>query len=513
MSTPTVELDGFGLSADDVVAVARHGARVVLSEDARGRLAASRRRVEHLEASSDAVYGVTTGFGALASTRVSADHRIDLQRSVVVSHAAGMGEPVEEEVVRATMLLRARTLSMGYSGVRPDVVEQILALLNARITPVIPESGSLGASGDLAPLAHCALALMGFGDVLALNGGTRPAAEALSEAGIEPIVLQTKEGVSLINGTDGMLGMVLLAIHDATRLLRVADIAAAASIEALLGTDRVFADELQQLRPQPGQSLSASNIRSLMHGSGIVASHSGSHEQIQDAYSLRCSPQVLGAARDVVVFASQVASNELRSAVDNPVVLPDGRVESNGNFHGAPIAYVADFLAIVLTDMASMAERRVDRMLDVARSNGLPPFLAHDPGVDSGLMIAQYTAAALVSESRILSHPASVDTVPTSGMQEDHVSMGWTAARKLRRVLANATRVLAVELVVATRALQLRAPLEPSPASNALISALSSVTEGPGPDRILAPELARVADMIADGHVLTAVEDAVGKLD
>ena len=455
---------------------------------------------------------MTTGFGALASTKVSAEHRVDLQRSVVVSHAAGMGPPVETEVVRATMFLRARTLSMGYSGVRPDVVDQILALLNAGITPAIPESGSLGASGDLAPLAHCASVLIGHGEVLSTGGQSRPAADALAEAGIEPIVLQTKEGVSLINGTDGMLGMLLLAIHDATALLRTADIAAAASIEALLGTDRVFAESIQRIRPQPGQALSASNLVKLMAGSSIVESHRGPHDFVQDAYSLRCTPQVLGAARDVVAHAGQVASNELRSAVDNPVVLGDGSLESNGNFHGAPLGYAADFLAIVMTDIASMAERRVDRMLDTNRSNGLPPFLANDPGVDSGLMIAQYTAAALLAENRVLSHPVSVDTVPTSATQGDHVSMGWTAARKLRRVLDNVARVLAVELVAASRGLQLRAPLEPGPGSVAMIAALSDATDGPGPDRVLSPELERVAAMVSSGAVLAAVEDAVGAL-
>ena len=512
MASTTVELNGLGLTADDVVAVARHGAPVVLGEAARERLIECRAHIEYLETSPDAVYGVTTGFGALASTRVSADRRVDLQRSVVLSHAAGMGAPVETEVVRATMLLRARTLAMGYSGVRPAVVEQIIALLNAGITPVIPESGSLGASGDLAPLAHCASALIAHGDVITPDGERRPAAEALARAGIEPIVLQTKEGVSLINGTDGMLGMVILAVHDATGLLRVADISAAASCEALLGTDRVFAEDLQALRPQPGQALSAANATRLMADSEIVRSHREPHAHVQDAYSLRCAPQVLGAARDVVAFAGQVAANEMRSAVDNPVVLPDGRVESNGNFHGAPLAYAADFVAIVLTDVASMAERRVDRMLDFTRSNGLPPFLAHDPGVDSGLMIAQYTAAALVAENRILSHPASVDTASTSGGQEDHVSMGWTAARKLRRVLDNVTRVLAVELLAASRALQLREPLEPGPAAGALIGLLATVTEGPGPDRALTPELEQVADLIRTGEVLAAVEQVVGEL-
>jgi histidine ammonia-lyase len=409
-----------------------------------------------------------------------------------------MGPLVDEEVVRAMILLRARSLAFGLSGVRPEVVDLQLGLLNARITPTVPVYGSLGASGDLAPLAHAALCLLGEGDVIAPDGSTAPASAALAAAGLEPLHLVAKEGLALINGTDGMLAMLVLACADAHRLLQVADIAAAMSIEALLGTDRPFAADLQRLRPHPGQAASATNLTRLLAGSPIVASHRTSDHAVQDSYSMRCTPQVLGAARDTLAFAQQVAGRELVSAVDNPVVLPDGRVESNGNFHGAPLGFACDFLAIAVAEAGSIAERRIDRLLDVTRSAGLPAFLAHDPGVDSGMMIAQYTAAALVAENRVLANPASADSVPTSGMQEDHVSMGWGAACKLRQVLDNVKSVLAIELVCAARALDLRQPLVPAPATAAVRDMIRTVVPGVGPDRPLAPELAAACDLIDD---------------
>jgi histidine ammonia-lyase len=422
-----------------------------------------------------------------------------------------MGQPVEAEVVRAMMLLRARSLAMGYSGVRPVLVERLLDLLNAQITPVVPEHGSLGASGDLAPLAHASLCLIGEGQVHAAEGVV-PAAEALSAAGIEPLTLEVKEGLALINGTDGMLGMLLLAAADAAGLLATADVAAAMSVEALLGTDRVFAAELHALRPQPGQAASAANLVRLLAGSQIVASHRHDDPRVQDAYSMRCAPQVLGAARDTLAFAATTAARELESAIDNPVVLPDGRLESNGNFHGAPLGYACDFLAIALTDVAALAERRIDRLLDATRSAGLPPFLAVEAGVNSGLMIAQYTAAAMVAECRQLAYPASVDSVPTSGMQEDHVSMGWTAARKLRRVLANAARVIGIELVCAAAGLDLRGPLRPAAGTAAARDQIRTRVAPPGPDRMPAPDLAAAEELVRSGALLAAVADAVGPL-
>jgi histidine ammonia-lyase len=377
----------------------------------------------------------------------------------------------------------------------------------------VPEYGSLGCSGDLAPLAHCALAAMGEGTVRDAGGALRPAAEALAAAGIVPIVLAEKEGLALINGTDGMLGMLLLAAADLRLLLRTADVTAAMSVEALLGTDAAFAADLQALRPHPGQAASAGNLRALLAGSTVMASHRGPDcTRVQDAYSLRCAPQVHGAARDTLDHAEQVAARELAAVVDNPVVTLDGRVESNGNFHGAPLGYVLDFLAIAVADLASISERRTDRFLDPARSQGLPPFLADDPGVDSGHMIAQYTQAAIVSELKRLATPASVDSIPSSAMQEDHVSMGWSAARKLRRGIDGLGRVLAVELLTAARALDLRAPLEPAPATAAVLAGIRERVAGPGSDRHLAPEIEQAVGYVRSGGAVAAAESAAGPL-
>jgi histidine ammonia-lyase len=423
-----------------------------------------------------------------------------------------MGPDIEREVVRAMMVLRARSLARGYSGTRAEVAEGILALLNAGITPVVPEHGSLGASGDLAPLAHCALALLGEGEVHTADGARVAAADALARVGLEPLELGAKEGLALINGTDGMLGMLVMAIDDLERLLRVADVAAAMSVEALLGTDRVFAADLVALRPARGQADSAANLRALLADSEIVASHRYGDPRVQDAYSLRCAPQVIGAARDTLAHARESAAAELRSAIDNPMVLPDGRVESCGNFHGAPVAYGCDFLAIAVADVGAIAERRTDRLLDAARSHGLPPFLAPEAGVNSGMMLAHYAQAAMAAESRRLAAPASVDSLPTSAMQEDHVSMGWGAARKVRRAIDNLRRILAVELVCAARGLDLRAPLTPAPATAAARDCLRRLVPGPGSDRFLSPELADAERLVGEGALLAAVEARTGSL-
>jgi len=496
-----IELSGTGISPDDVIAVARSGAKVRLSDAARAEMERSAQVVAQLVGDQEPAYGVSTGFGSLANVVIPDDRREELQRALVRSHAAGMGPPIEREVVRAMMLLRARTLAMGRSGARPVVAERIIELLNAGVTPVVPEHGSLGASGDLAPLAHCALVLIGEGAVL--EGDV---------AAVEPLTLHAKEGLALINGTDGMLGMLLLAIADLRALLHVADVAAAMSVEALLGTDRAFAADLLALRPQPGQAASAANLRALLAGSPMVASHRHGDDRVQDAYSLRCAPQVTGAARDTLEHAERVAGAELVSAIDNPMVLPDGRVESCGNFHGAPVGFACDFLAIAAAEVGAIAERRTDRLLDAGRSHGLPPFLTSDAGVNSGLMIAQYTQAAMVAENRRLAAPASVDSLPTSAMQEDHVSMGWGAARKLRASVANLRRILAVELVCAARGLDLRAPLLPGPGTGAALAALRARVEGPGPDRQVAPELAAAEELIASGELLGAVETEIGAL-
>ena len=511
--TPTVALSGTGLTPDDVVAVARRAAPVRLVDTARSDMVASAALVEQFVHSGDAVYGVTTGFGSLANTRIPAERTAELQLALVRSHAAGMGEPVEREVVRAMMLLRARSLARGYSGVRPEVAEGILALLNAGITPVVREHGSLGASGDLAPLAHCALALVGEGDVLDAAGAPMPAADALRAAGIAPLVLRAKEGLALINGTDGILGMLLLAVADLDVLTLTADVAAAMTVEALLGTDRAFADELQALRPQAGQAVSASNLRRLLADSPIVASHRVGDDRVQDAYSLRCTPQVHGAARDTVEHARTVAGRELVSAIDNPMILPDGRVESCGNFHGAPLGFVCDFLAIAIAELSAIAERRTDRLLDKTRSHGLPPFLTDDPGVNSGLMIAHYTQAAMAMENKRLANPAGTDSLPTSAMQEDHVSMAWAAARKLCRGVVNLRRILAVEIVCAGHGLDHRAPLTPGPGTGAALTSLRRVVEPPGPDRYLSPDLRATEALLADDAFLAAITAAIGPLN
>jgi len=503
--TDTVLVGARPLTPVEVVAVARRGARVRVDENALARVAATRALVEQLASDPVPHYGISTGFGALATTFIAPDRRRQLQESLIRSHAAGTGNEVEAEVVRALQVLRLQTLATGRTGVRPVVVETYAALLNAGIVPVVREYGSLGCSGDLAPLAHVALAAMGEGTVR-VDGRVLDAADALSAASIAPLVLAEKEGLALINGTDGMLGMLLLALSDLEVLLDTADAAAALSIESQLGTDAVFAEDLMALRPQIGQAASAANLRALLGPSPIVASHKGPEDgRVQDAYSLRCAPQVHGAARDTVAHARSIAGRELAAVVDNPVITMDGRIESNGNFHGAPVAYVLDFLAIAVADLASISERRTDRALDVARSHGLPPFLADEAGVDSGLMIAQYAAAGIVSELKRLAVPASVDSIPSSAMQEDHVSMGWAAGRKLRRAIDGLARVLAIEVITGTRAADLRAPLESGPGTAAMRDLLRTHgVAGPGPDRFVSPDIETVTALVLTGAVREA---------
>ncbi|GAA2320992.1 histidine ammonia-lyase [Streptomyces kunmingensis] len=506
-----------GVTAADVIAVARRGARIELSDEAVGALAAARGVVDALAAKPDPVYGVSTGFGALATRHIGPELRAQLQRNIVRSHAAGMGPRVEREVVRALMFLRLKTVCSGHTGVRPEVAQTMADVLNAGITPVVHEYGSLGCSGDLAPLSHCALTLLGEGDAEGPDGVVRPAGELLAAHGIAPVELREKEGLALLNGTDGMLGMLFMALDDLDNLYKAADVTAALSLEALLGTDKVLAPELHAIRPHPGQAASAANMLAVLAGSGLTGHHQDDAPRVQDAYSVRCAPQVAGAGRDTMAHARLVAERELAAAVDNPVVLPDGagggRVESNGNFHGAPVAYVLDFLAIAAADLGSIAERRTDRLLDKNRSHGLPPFLAEDAGVDSGLMIAQYTQAALVSEMKRLAVPASADSIPSSAMQEDHVSMGWSAARKLRTAVDNLTRIIAVELYAATRAIELREGLEAAPASRAVVAAARKAgVEGPGPDRFLAPDLAAADAFVRSGALVEAVETVTGPL-
>lgn len=511
---PTTVTVGIGaLSIDEVVAVARHGATVEIDPAALEEIAASRDRVEELAQDPTPVYGISTGFGALARRHIPEEMRAQLQLSLVRSHAAGSGPEVETEVVRALMLLRLSTLCTGRTGVRPVVAETYAAVLNAKIHPVVKEYGSLGCSGDLAPLAHCALALLGEGEVRVDGGEIVSGGEALEAAGIELLQLKEKEGLALINGTDGMLGQLCLAITDLKAAAKTADIATAMTVEGLLGTLVVFADDLQQLRPHPGQAASARNIRTVAAESEILAAalEEFKRTQVQDAYSVRCAPQVAGGFRDTLGHTELVANRELAAAVDNPVVAKDGRVVSNGNFHGAPVAYALDFLSIVTADLASISERRTDRFLDPARNRGLNAFLADDPGVDSGHMIAQYTQAGLVSELKRLANPASVDSIPSSAMQEDHVSMGWSAARKLRRAVDGLQRVLAIEILTAARAIDQRGGT-PAAGTGAVIAKLRETVEGPGVDRFLSPEIEETVSLVKSGALVDAVEVAVGEL-
>ena len=507
-------LDIDDLTVEELTDVARRGRPIALSSDTLDRVAAGRRHIEDLAGRPEPTYGVSTGFGALATVAIAPERRAALQVSLTRSHAAGIGSLVEPATVRAMMALRLHTLSTGRTGVRPEVVTALAGLLNAGIIPAVHEFGSLGCSGDLSPLAHVAIVLQGEGRVVSPDGTTRPAAQALAEAGLTPVVLAEKEGLALINGTDGMLGMLVLALADLEDLVRIADITAAMSVEALLGTDRAYAADLVAMRPHPGQAASAANLRRLLAGSPIVASHRhDTTHLVQDAYSMRCAPQVAGSARDTMAHARAVAERELDSIIDNPVITVDGRVESNGNFHGAPVAHVLDFLAIPVADVASISERRTDRLLDRSRNQGLPAFLAHEVGVDSGYMIAQYTAAGIVSELKRLAAPASVDSIPSSAMQEDHVSMGWAAGRKLTAAVRGLRQVLAIELIVAGRGLDLRAPLAPAAGTAAALAALRMVVQGPGPDRIVSDEIHAADALLDSGALLDAVSAAIGALD
>ncbi len=514
MQSAQVLINTSGLDRESVVRVARENAEVAITQSALEAIARSSKIVEDLAKSDQPVYGISTGFGALSTKHIAASDRVALQQSLIRSHAAGMGEVIETEVVRAMQLLRLRTLCSGATGVRPVVAETMAAMLNASITPVVYEYGSLGCSGDLAPLSHCALALMGEGEVFDKSGSRRPSIEVLNEHRIMPVLLREKEGLALINGTDGMLGMLILAITDLHELCTLADIATALSVEALLGTDQVFAPELHEpLRSHPGQVASAANIFTLLKNSPLVASHRTDDTRVQDAYSLRCAPQVNGAVRDTLTHASNVAHRELAAMIDNPIVTSTGEIRSNGNFHGAPIGYVLDFLAIATCDLGSISERRTDRMLDVNRSMGLPAFLAFNTGVDSGLMIAQYTQASMVSENKRLAVPASVDSIPSSAMQEDHVSMGWNAARKLRLAINNLRRILAIEILTATRAIDFRAPLTASPALMNVHAEVRNVVGRPGPDKVLADEMKLVDDLAKSLLMRRAAERIAGSLD
>ncbi|NNF69710.1 MAG: histidine ammonia-lyase, partial [Acidimicrobiia bacterium] len=490
-------LDGSPLPLDTIVAVGRGGVAVTLAPTAAAAMERSRTVVRDALDAGATVYGVTTGFGALASTRIDESDAIELQVGLLRSHAAGVGEAVDDDLVRAMLVLRARTLAQGHSGVRPLVVERILDLLNHDILPVVPGRGSVGASGDLAPFAHLMLPLIGEG-LVRVGSEITPAADALDAAGIAPLRLEPKEGLSLLNGTEGMLAWGALGLARARGLAAAADIACAMSVEALMGSARPFEPRIHALRPHPGQAAVAANITALISGSGIEASHHDDFvHAVQDAYSLRCAPQVHGAVRDVIGYADDVFSREAGAVVDNPIVFPDdGDVVSGGNFHGQPLAFALDFLTIGVTELASISERRIDRILDPDRSSGLPAFLARRPGLESGYMLTQYTAAALVGEARVLAHPASVESIPTSGSQEDHVSMGWGAGRKLHDVLDLGVGVVAIELMCAAEGIDHRAPLEPGPGVAAARSSIRSLVPRLDGDRALSNDIEAVRTLV-----------------
>ena len=493
-----VIVDGGPLTPAQVLDVAFRRKTAKPGEDLDARLAPARAVVERAVASGEVFYGITTGFGALANTHIGREETEALQYNLLRSHASGVGQPISDELVRAMLLLRARTLAQGHSGVRPLVIHKLLDMLERDILPVVPSQGSVGASGDLAPFAHLALPLIGEGEVR-VDGKIIPA----SESGLDPIELKTKEGLSLLNGTEGMAAMGVLALEMCRELVIAADVAAAMSVEALLGSARPFQPEVHRLRPHPGQAISAARIAGMLEGSPIVASHADDFDHaVQDAYSLRCAPQVHGAVGDTLDHLEAVVSREMGSVVDNPIVFPDsGEVISGGNFHGQPLAFALDFATIAVAELASISERRTDRLLDPARSQGLPPFLAQDAGVNSGYMLTQYVQAALVAENRILSHPASIDSIPTSGNQEDHVSMGWGAGKKLFDVIDNVRRVIAIELLCAAQGLDYRKPLEPAEGTGRVARLIRDRVPPLTRDRPLSADIETVAEMIRNRSI------------
>ena len=512
MADLTVVLDGGPLRLEDVEAVARGGAAVRIGERARQAMAAARAWLERLDDTGERVYGITTGVGRLKDVLIPPSERARLQRNLVLSHAGGVGPPLPEDEVRAVLLLLAASLCRGASGVRPVVAETVVACLERRVHPVVPEGGSLGSSGDLAPLAHVALCLIGEGEAW-MDGRRVPAAEALGRAGIAPLVLESKEGLALLNGTHLMTGVGALAVLDAARLVRLADVAGAMSLEALMGTNAAFDPRIHALRPHPGQQASAANLRRLTADSAIIASHRDC-TRVQDAYSLRCMPAVHGSARAAVGFAREVLEREAAAVTDNPLVFAaDGAVLSGGNFHGEPLGLALDTLAVGLAQLAGISERRIDRLVNPLTSEGLPAFLAAEGGVNSGYMIAQYVAASLVAECKRLAQPASVDSIPASGLQEDYNALAAASALKARAAVGHVRRVLAIELLLAAQALDLRAPLAPGRGSAAARDAVRRRIPPLAGDRYLKADLDAALGLVEDGSVLVAVEAAVGPLE
>ncbi len=505
-----VLVDGESLTIEDIVLVARHGRKVALDETARERVLQSRRVVEDAIREGRTVYGVNTGFGELARVLIAKDDLAQLQVNLIRSHSAGVGEPFAEDIVRGMMLLRANALAKGFSGVRVEVIETLIEMLNAGVVPVVPQQGSVGSSGDLAPLAHMVLVMIGEGEAF-YNGERLEGVEAMKRAGIKPIALTAKEGVALINGTQPMTAIGALAVHDAMNLVRDACVASAMSLEALRGTRVAFSEKVQAVRPHEGQMDIAKAMLAILDDSEINRSHANCGK-VQDAYSLRCIPQVLGASLDTIRYVRSVIETEINSATDNPLVFPDdGSVISGGNFHGQPIALVMDFLGIALAEMGNMSERRINRLVNPHLSE-LPAFLTTNSGLQSGLMIAQYTAAALVSENKVLAHPASVDSIPTSADQEDHVSMGTIAARKARQILENVANVIAIEYLCSTQGVDLLAPLQPSEALQRAHNTIREVVPTLKDDRPPHHDIGKIRGLMHDRRIVSAVEEITGFL-
>jgi histidine ammonia-lyase len=503
-----LHINGNDLTLEAVREVASERRPVLIAADARAAVGRARAVVDALVASDKVSYAITTGVGKLSDVRIAGDQIREMQVNLVRSHAVGVGPPLEASEVRAMMLLRANSLSKGFSGVRAQTIDALCEMLNRGVTPFVPSQGSVGASGDLAPLAHLALVLIGEGECVNEQGGRIPAADALSRAQIKPLVLEAKEAVSLINGTQGMLAVGTLALLAAETLVDTADVIGAMTLDALRGTDAAFDERIQMARPHRGQIKTAENLRRMLEGSQIRESHRECG-RVQDAYSLRCIPQVHGAVRDTLTYCRGVIETEVNSAVDNPLVFVNdpkqadgkGEVISGGNFHGEPVAFALDFLGIALSALAGISERRLERLVNPALNEGLPPFLAAGAGLNSGFMMPQVTAAALVSENKILAHPASVDSITTSGNKEDFVSMGMAASLKLKRIVENARNAMAIEAMAAAQALDFVAPLKTGKRGQAAHAAIRSVCATMDKDRVMYPDFARIAELIASGKV------------
>jgi histidine ammonia-lyase len=507
-----VRLSGEDLRIDDVWAVGIGRAPVALADGARDKIARARELVERAaHGATEHTYGINTGFGRFVSRAIPEELTAELQLRLLRSHACGVGEPYPDEVVRAAMLLRANALAKGFSGARPEPVELLIEFLNRGLLPYVPSRGSVGASGDLAPLAHLALPLVGEGEAW-VDGTRMSGAAALVAVGLEPLQLEAKEGLSLVNGTQFMAAFGALGLARARRLAKTADIACALSVEALQGSRNSFLPQIHAARPLAGQIDSAANVLELLEGSAIIESHRWC-DKVQDAYSLRCAPQVHGASRDLLSYVEATVSVELNAATDNPLVLVDDELlVSNGNFHGQPLAFALDALAMAVSELANISERRIERLVNPTLSDGLPAFLTADGGLNSGFMIPQYVAASLVSENKALCHPASVDSIPTSAGQEDHVSMGNAAGLKAWQVLANAERVLAIELLAGAQGVEFLAPLEPGVGGKEARDAVRALSPHVSDDRPLAGDIEAVAQAIRDGAFVRTVEDGVGEL-